>query len=324
MLNIYYAGESCDKERFLFDHIDPDVETIIIVPDQASLQMERDALDYFRGKDGRTALLDLMVADFSSLGYKVIKEAGGRQPELIDKYGRQMLLALAQAGAKVINASRNIEKNEQGAAELRKQGYDVSCELLDQGDPESIDAFMEKVEKAYGRIDVFVNNAVWRGMKHDEDWEGFTTSLRINGVGMSHLTTKIAKRMVENGGGSIINIGSYMGILGGNEHLYRDTEMTQLEVYPPDYWFHKGGITNYTRFMASKFGPRGVRVNCLALGGLYSGQPEIFVKRYGEDTFLKRMGCETDVMGVLVWLASEASAYVTGTVIPIDGGYSAR
>lgn len=94
MLNIYYAGESCDKETFLFDHIDPDAETIIIVPDQASLQMERDALDYFRGKDGRTALLDLMVADFSSLGYKVIKEAGDRQPELIDKYGRQMLLSV--------------------------------------------------------------------------------------------------------------------------------------------------------------------------------------------------------------------------------------
>ena len=94
MLNIYYAGESCDKTKFIFDSIDPDRETILIVPDQASLQMERDALDYFREKDGRTALLDLMVADFSSLGYKVVKEAGGRQPELIDKYGRQMLLSI--------------------------------------------------------------------------------------------------------------------------------------------------------------------------------------------------------------------------------------
>ena len=94
MLNIYHAGEACDKEKFIFDHIDPDADTIIIVPDQASLQMERDALDYFREKDGRTALLDLMVADFSSLGRKVIDEAGGRQPELIDKYGRQMLLSV--------------------------------------------------------------------------------------------------------------------------------------------------------------------------------------------------------------------------------------
>lgn len=94
MLNIYYAGESCDKTRFIFDSTDPDRETILIVPDQASLQMERDALDYFREKDGRTALFDFMVTDFSSLGYKVVKEAGGRQPELIDKYGRQMLLSI--------------------------------------------------------------------------------------------------------------------------------------------------------------------------------------------------------------------------------------
>lgn len=94
MLNIYYAGEACDKEKFIFDHVDPDEQTIIIVPDQASLQMERDALDYFKGKDGRTALLDLMVTDFSSLGHKVISETGSREPELIDKYGRQMLLSV--------------------------------------------------------------------------------------------------------------------------------------------------------------------------------------------------------------------------------------
>ena len=94
MLNIYYAGEACDKEKFIFNRIDPDEQTIIIVPDQASLQMERDALDYFKGKDGRSALLDLMVADFSSLGHKVISETGSREPELIDKYGRQMLLSV--------------------------------------------------------------------------------------------------------------------------------------------------------------------------------------------------------------------------------------
>ena len=94
MLKIYYGSETTDKEKFIFDHIDPDADTIIIVPDQASLQMERDALDYFHEKDGRSALLDIMVADFSSLGHKVIDEAGGRQPELIDKYGRQMLLSV--------------------------------------------------------------------------------------------------------------------------------------------------------------------------------------------------------------------------------------
>ena len=239
-------------------------------------------------------------------------------------YGRQMLLALAQAGAKVINASRNLEKNEAGAAELRAQGYDVSCEQLDQGDPASNAAFIARMEEKYGRIDVFVNNAVWRGMKHDEDWEGFTTSLRINGVGMSDLCMKVAKLMKKNGGGSIINIGSYMGILGANDMLYRGTDMTQVVDFAPDYFYHKGGLTNWTRLMASKFGPDGVRVNVLQLGGFFNHQPEKFVEVYSDSTMLKRMANDTDIMGAIVWLASDASQYVTGASIPIDGGYSAR
>ena len=135
---------------------------------------------------------------------------------------------------------------------------------------------------------------------------------------------KIAKMMAENGGGSIINIGSYMGILGGDDTLYRDTGMTELKDFAPDYFYHKGGMTNYTRFMASKFGPQQVRVNVLELGGLYNHQPEKFVERYSDRTFLKRMANHTDVMGAIVYLASDASAYVTGAVIPIDGGYSAK
>lgn len=94
MLNIYYGSENCDKEKFMFENIDPDRKTIIIVPDQFSLQMEKDALRYFYEKTQRTALIDLMVADFASLGRKVAAEAGGAEPALIDKYGRHMLLSL--------------------------------------------------------------------------------------------------------------------------------------------------------------------------------------------------------------------------------------
>lgn len=240
------------------------------------------------------------------------------------QYGRQMALALAQAGAKVCIASRNAEANAEYVDSLRTQGLDVFCEVLDQGDPQSIASFVNRVHGLTGKIDVLVNNAVFRGMQHDEDWQGFTTSLRINGVGFSDLTMKIAKMMAENGGGSIINIGSYMGILGGDDTLYRDTGMPELKDFAPDYFYHKGGMTNYTRFMASKFGPQQVRVNVLELGGLYNHQPEKFVERYSDRTFLKRMANHTDVMGAIVYLASDASAYVTGAVIPIDGGYSAK
>ncbi|MCQ2547296.1 MAG: PD-(D/E)XK nuclease family protein [Clostridia bacterium] len=94
MLKIYYGNESTDRENFIFDEINPDEKTILIVPDQYSLQMEKDALEYFREKTGRSALLNLMVTDFNALGHKVIKEAGGRPPELIDRYGRHMLLSV--------------------------------------------------------------------------------------------------------------------------------------------------------------------------------------------------------------------------------------
>nr|MCR4718543.1 SDR family oxidoreductase [Bacillota bacterium] len=127
--------------------------------------------------------------------------------------------------------------------------------------------------------------------------------------------------MAENGGGSIINIGSYMGILGPDDSLYKDTEMTG---FIPDYFFHKGGMNNFTRFLASYYGPKNVRCNILNLGGFYNGQDERFVKRYNERTFLKRMANETDIMGAVVFLASDASSYITGSAISVDGGYSAK
>lgn len=94
MLKIYYGSEAAPKESFIFDRIDPDRQTIIIVPDQYSLQMEKNVLEHFREKTGRRTLLNIMVADFNALGNKVVREAGGRMPELIDRYGRHMLLAV--------------------------------------------------------------------------------------------------------------------------------------------------------------------------------------------------------------------------------------
>lgn len=139
--------------------------------------------------------------------------------------------------------------------------------------------------------------------------------------GIVHDFARVWGAYGKNGGGSMISIGSYMGTLGPDDTLYKGTEMTG---FIPDYFFHKGGMDNFTRFLASYYGPRNVRCNVLNLGGFYSGQPERFVERYNERTFLKRMANETDVMGAIVFLASDASAYLTGASIPVDGGYSAK
>jgi len=239
-------------------------------------------------------------------------------------YGSQLTEALAEAGATVITASRSLDKNEAYAKELRERGLDVHAESFDQADEESILALRDRIIEKFGKIDILVNNSVLRCVRDfNGPIENFARSLEVNGTGLFMISRAIGNHMMERGTGSIINIGSYMGILGVNDTLYEGSPEISSRICP-DYYFHKGGMTNLTRFLAGYYGPSGVRVNCLALGGLFSGQPEPFLEQYKKATFLGRMAKEDDIKGMIVYLASDASAYTTGTVIPIDGGYSAK
>ena len=238
-------------------------------------------------------------------------------------YGSPMVEALAEAGATVIVASRNLEKNQVFAESLRQKGLQVYADCYDQGDEASMCALRDRLIKNYGKVDILVNNSVLRGCFADGTMAGFAESLRVNGAGMYILSELFAQEMAKNGHGSIINIGSYMGNLGPNEPLYEGTDsMTALT--SADYFYHKSGMHNVTRFLAGKYGPHGVRCNCLALGGLFANQHPAFVKNYSKATYLGRLAKEDDVKGILVYLASNASEYLTGTVIPLDGGYSAK
>ena len=238
-------------------------------------------------------------------------------------YGKQISLALAEAGAKVYIASRDSEKNEKFAASLREKGYNAHGAAVDIGDEKSILAFAEKITETDGKIDVLVNNSVLRVMKGvDDDVVSFEKSMRVNAAGNFLMCRIFGKIMAESGGGSVINIGSYMGILGPDDTLYRDVGFSGYD--SPDYFFHKGGLTNLTRFFASYFGPKKVRFNILQLGGLFNGQDPLFVERYNDRTFLKRMANEKDIMGAVIFLASDASAYITGASLAVDGGYTAK
>lgn len=259
------------------------------------------------------------VLDMFKLNGKVALITGG-----YGLYGSQLTLALAEAGATVITASRSLEKNEECAKALREKGYDVYAESYDQGDEESILALRERILEAFGKVDILVNNSVLRCVQgFDDDIENFEKSMRVNGTGLFMISRAFGNVMAQQGCGCIINIGSYMGSLGVNQTLYEESpEINSIKV--PDYYFHKGGMHNLTRLLAGYYGPKGVRCNCLALGGLFNGQPEAFVKQYEKATFLGRMAYEEDIKGILVYLASDASAYMTGAVIPVDGGYSAK
>lgn len=243
------------------------------------------------------------------------------------KYGKPMVEALAEAGATVITASRTLESNELYAQTLREKGLKVYAEAYDQGDEQSILLLRDRLVKDYGKVDILVNNSALRGCFsggfNGGTMDGFAESLRVNGAGMFILSRALGNVMAENGGGSIINIGSYMGNLGPNEPLYEGTDgMSALG--GPDYFYHKSGMHNLTRFLAGNYGPKGVRCNCLALGGLFANQHPAFVENYSKATYLGRLACEEDVKGIIVYLASDASKYLTGTVIPLDGGYSAK
>jgi len=238
-------------------------------------------------------------------------------------YGRQLVRALAQAGAHTYVAARNVPALEDLAATLAGEGLEIHPRNLDQGDEASILALRDAIGAERPSIDILVNNAVLRPVENYQDTaENFDLSMHVNATGLFLLSRAIGDLMAEQGGGSIVNIGSMKGMVGPEPANYRGTDM---HGWHPDYFFHKGGMITYTMFLASYYGHRNVRCNCLSPGGFQTDDhPEAFVRQYNERTCLGRMANSTDLMGSVVFLASDASAYITGANIPIDGGYTAK
>jgi len=251
-----------------------------------------------------------------SLAGKVILLTGGA-----GLYGRGLAAQLAAAGATLILASRNVEALEKVAAEECALGRTVHARPLDQADESSIFRLRDSVLAEFGRIDGLVNNAVARPMKTADaplaDWEA---SMRTNATGLFAITRAFGDSMAAHGAGSIVNIGSIQGMVGPDNSLYAGLNMHAI----PDYFFHKAGMVNLTRFFAAHYGPRGVRVNCLSPGGFLSGQHPSFVERYSNATFLRRMADEQDLGGPVIFLLSDAARYVTAVNLPVDGGYTAH
>ncbi len=235
-------------------------------------------------------------------------------------YGRQIVEGLAEAGARVFTASRNLAAQESFAATLRENGLQVEALPLDLADESSILALRERVLELAGRVDVLVNNAVLRPMHGEDDPAGrWEMSMRVNATGLFLITRAFGKAMAAAGRGSIINICSIQGMVGPDRWLY---EQVPWDGFVPDYFFHKGGMLNFTRYMAASLGPKGVRVNAISPGGLFNNQDPAFVRRYEQRTLLGRMANDTDLKGAVVFLASDASAYVTGINLVVDGGYT--
>jgi len=236
--------------------------------------------------------------------------------------GRPISQALAEAGATVVIASRNKEKCATFAAELRKQGLKAEGERLDLSSEEDIRSLSGRILSRHQRLDIVFNNAVARAggdLRHMTvaEWEN---AMRVNSTGLFLACQVFSKPMQAQRAGSIINISSIYGMVGPDFSIYEGTPITN----PVNYAFAKGGVIGLTRYLASFLAPDGIRVNCLSLGGVRTKDtPEAFEQNYCRRTLLGRMAGDDDIKGPALFLASDASSYVTGQNIPIDGGWTA-
>jgi NAD(P)-dependent dehydrogenase (short-subunit alcohol dehydrogenase family) len=252
-------------------------------------------------------------------------------------YGFVITTALAEAGACVVIASRTLAKCEEKAAELRGWGYRAAAMPLDLARDDSITALREQVLAEFGQVDILFNNAAGRVAGTAEEqikrgyaapnstmegltrgqWEG---AMAINASGLFICSQVFAEQMKAQGtGGSIVNISSIYGVVGPTFAIYAGTQMTN----PPDYAYAKGGIVNFTRYLATCYAPFDIRANCISPGGYYTGQPQAFVRNYEAHTPLGRMARWNDLKGAAVFLASDAAQYITGHNLMVDGGWSA-
>lgn len=256
------------------------------------------------------------LKELFSLKNKIIVVSGGA-----GNYGKCIVEGLGEADGTVIIASRNLKHAEQVAQNFRAQHLNVNALPVDQGDHDSVIQLKEAILQKFGKLDVFINNAVSRPMKsYDASIADFSESMRVNATGSMDILREMAGLIVSNGGGSIVNIGSMMGMFGPDLSNYEGTDMGTP---PPDYFFHNAGLLNLTRYMAQVLAGKNVRVNCISPGGLFNNQPEAFLNNYCKKVPLKRMANRDDIKGLVVLLSSEAGAYINGENILMDGGLNA-
>ena len=233
--------------------------------------------------------------------------------------GRQMAEALAELGSNVVVCARRIDRCRETAAELEKLGVRSLALACDVRKPDDVEALVEATMAEFGRIDVLVNDAgtSWGAPAEETPRDGWQKVIDVNLSGLFFVSQAVARKMFEHGGGVIVNIASASAFHGS-----RAGEMDAVA-----YTASKGGVVSLTRDLAWKWAPRGVRVNAIAPGWFPSDMSKVILDRFGESFAeripLGRLGGPDDLKGAVAFLASKASAYVTGQVLLVDGGQTA-
>lgn len=248
--------------------------------------------------------------------------------------GRQFCAALAEFGARVavvdLDGGAAATLANTIASRYGRQVIGLACDV---SQPEQVEAMAARVAEAFGGIDILLNNAASKSSSLDAFFEATETFslhtwrevMAVNLDGLFLVAQAIGRRMIIRGqGGSIIQTGSIYGIMAPDQRLYEGSEYLGRPINTPAvYSTSKAGVIGLSRHLAAAWAPHGIRVNTLIPGGVESGQNQIFSQRYSARVPMGRMATPHDMVGAVLYLASEASAYVTGQCLMVDGGLSA-
>ena len=264
--------------------------------------------------------------------------------------GTEFCRTLAQAGVSVVIADLDGSKAARLAQELNLAGASALAVPTDITVPESVQAMVSACLDAFGRLDILVNSAALdpkfdpqsRGRKIGEQGKGesdplspapysltfenyplelWEQALAVNLTGMFLCCQAAVRPMLVQGRGVIINMSSIYGLVGPDQRLYQREGQTPQ--YKPVYYsVTKAGVIGLTRYLATYYAGKNIRVNTLSPGGVYNAHDEEFVTAYSARAVLGRMAYKDDMNGALLFLASDASAYMTGANLVVDGGWS--
>jgi NAD(P)-dependent dehydrogenase (short-subunit alcohol dehydrogenase family)/CMP-N-acetylneuraminic acid synthetase len=247
--------------------------------------------------------------------------------------GHQCVRGLAEHGAAVAIIDIDRSRADQLATGLRaEQGARAMAVDCDISDPGKLRAAVDRIEGKLGPIDVLHNNAATKGSNleaffapvEEFDLATWREIMAVNLDAMFLVAKEIGSRMVKRRRGSIVQTASIYGALGPDPRIYDGSEYCGRPINtPPVYAASKAGVIGLTRYLATLWAPANVRVNTLVPGGVESGQNEVFSRKYSDRVPLGRMARADEMVGPLIFLASDSSSYVTGQTLMVDGGLSA-
>lgn len=246
------------------------------------------------------------------------------------KIGSQYAEILSERGADVVcirlkeEGCQQLEKHLRETYSTRPMGMRV-----DISQKAEVQRAVDNIVKQYGKIDVLINNAAYEQLKHvvndkvlsfeDFPLEVWQATIDVNLTGMFLCCQTVGKVMVQQGYGVILNISSVYGVVAADQRIYGDSKLNSNMAYAAT----KSGVLNLTRYLASYWQGKNIRVNSLSPGGVFNNQDEEFVKNYSYRTMLSRMADTNDLCAAMLYLVSDASKYVTGFNLIVDGGWTA-